>query len=240
MQETLANIVYRNDHSVATAALHVEVIGDLVCPFTFLGLKRLDKALDAVRGPVDRGWYPWQLNPELPAEGIEFSDYLSRRFGSPSTVQPVLESLTTEGKGDGIDFRFDRIRRMPNTLNAHQLLYLAEIDGKDSVALAAALQSAFFEEGRDIGDLDVLTQVATAHGIDAASVAAINEDDKARKAVIAREHQVRSSGVSSVPGFLLNRRLLVTGAQDVDTLVNAFDQAMFGEGTDGIESPALN
>ena len=240
MQHTLANIVYRNDSNVATAALHVEVIGDLVCPFTFLGLKRLERALDAVKGPVDRGWYPWQLNPELPADGIEFADYLSRRFGSPSTVQPVLDSLRKEGRDDGIDFRFDRIERMPNTLRAHQLLYLAEIEGKDAVTVAEALQSAFFEHGSDLGDIDVLTGVAAKHGINAADVAAITDDDKAREAVVARESQVRSSGIGGVPGFLLNRRLLVTGAQDVDTMINAFDRAMFGEGTDGIESPALN
>lgn len=240
MQETLADIVSGNDRNVPTASLHVEVIGDLACPFSFLGLKRLDGALDAVKGPVDRGWFPWQINPELPAEGVEFSDYLSRRFGSPMTVQPVLERLIREGKGEGIDFRFDLIQRMPNTMIAHQLLYLAEIEGKDAVALAAALMSAFFEHGLDIGDVDVLTQVATAHGLDAADVVAISSDEKAREAIVAREQQVRSSGIGSVPGFLLNRRLLVVGAQEADTLVNAFDTAMFGEGTDGIESPALN
>ena len=240
MSETLLNIAGSPARVAPEAALNVEVIGDLVCPFCFLGKRRLDTALEAVRGPVETSWYPWQLNPELPADGMVFGDYLAQRFGSAKAVQPVLDSLKREGKDAGIDFRFDLIRRMPNTLRAHQLLYLAEKKDKDAVALADALMSAFFEHGKDIGDVDVLVRIAEAHGLDAGDVVAIAEDGEARDAVLACERQVRASGISGVPGYLLNRRLLVVGAQDVDSMINAFDRAMFGEGTDGVVSPALN
>jgi len=241
MSENSLNFVSSSSPRVAPeAALNVEVIGDLVCPFCFLGKRRLDKALDAVRGPVETSWYPWQLNPELPADGMAFDDYVEQRFGSPKAVQPILDTLKQEGRDIDIDFRFDRIRRIPNTLRAHQLLYLAEKKGKDAVALADDLMSAFFEHGKDIGDVDVLVRVASDHGIDAGDVVAAAEDDEVRDAVLACEQQVRASGISGVPGYLLNRRLLVVGAQDVDGMINAFDRAMFGEGTDDVVSPALN
>lgn len=234
-----------NNHSVAErmapgAALHVEVIADLACPFCYLGKRRLATALRAVRGPYDVSWLPWQLNPDMPAEGLSLDDYLTRRFGSPANVAPVLESLAAEGKGAGIDFRFDRLTRIPNTLKAHQLMYLAEAEGRDQSALAERLMSAFFERGEDIGNTDVLVEQAGTEGIRADDVVRIIGDDASRQIVATREGQVRASGIHGVPGFLLNRRLLIVGAQDADAMVNAFDRAMFGEGTDLLISPALH
>ena len=234
-----------NNHSVAErmapgAALHVEVIADLACPFCYLGKRRLATALRAVRGPYDVSWLPWQLNPDMPAEGLSLDDYLTRRFGSPANVAPVLESLAAEGKGAGIDFRFDRLARIPNTLKAHQLMYLAEAEGRDQSALAERLMSAFFERGEDIGNTDVLVEHAGTEGIRADDVVRVIGDDASRQIVATREGQVRASGINGVPGFLLNRRLLIVGAQEADAMVNAFDRAMFGEGTDLLISPALH
>ena len=234
-----------NNHSVAErmapgAALHVEVIADLACPFCYLGKRRLATALRAVRGPYDVSWLPWQLNPDMPAEGLSLDDYLTRRFGSPANVAPVLESLAAEGKGAGIDFRFDRLARIPNPLKAHQLMYLAEAEGRDQSALAERLMSAFFEHGEDIGNTDVLVEQAGTEGIRADDVVRVIGDDASRQIVATREGQVRASGINGVPGFLLNRRLLIVGAQEADAMVNAFDRAMFGEGTDLLISPALH
>lgn len=240
MSETLSNIVRRNDRAAPTAALHVEVIADLICPFCYLGKRRLDVALRAVQGPSETSWYPWQLNPEMPPAGMSFEDYLTRRFGSPSAVAPVLESLVQEGKDEGIDFRFDKITRVPNTLNAHQLMYLAEAEGRNQMALAEEMFAAFFERGEDIGDTRVLMHLANRCGIDRKDVVRVIEDNAARQVVQTREAQVRASGISGVPGFLLNRRLLMIGAQETDNIVNAFDRAMFGEGTDELVSPALH
>ncbi len=240
MSQIQTNTVRADDRVASHAALHVEVIADLICPFCYLGKRRLDAALEAVRGPRDVTWYPWELNPEMPVEGQGFEEYLASRFGSAEAIQPVLEGLTAEGAKEGIDFRFDRIERVPNTLKAHRLLYLAETENRDTSALAEDLMSAFFTDGKDIGDADVLIDVAAHHGLTAAQVEGALNDDKAKQVVLTREAQVRSSGISGVPGFLLNRRLLVVGAQDKDNIVNAFDRAMFGEGTDELVSPALH
>ncbi len=240
MSENLSNIVRSNNRSAPTASLHVEVIADLVCPFCFIGKRRLDSALKAVEGPSDVSWYPYQLNPEIPADGLAFDEYLTRRFGSPDNIGPVLQHLAAEGKTAGIEFRFDRLQHVPNTLPIHQLMQLAETRGVDPSALAEDLMSAFFEEGRNIGDERVLAAIAGPHGLAAQDVASAIENEPLRQLVLTREGQVRSSGMAGVPGFLVNRRLLVMGAQDTDTFINAFDRAMFGEGTDSLVSPALH
>jgi predicted DsbA family dithiol-disulfide isomerase len=240
MSETLFNIVRSNDRVTPTAALHVEVIADFVCPFSFLGKRHLDEALKAVAGPADVSWYPFQLNPEIPPEGQAFDEYLTRRFGSRDAVEPVLEELTRAGKRQGIHFAFDRIRHVPNTLPAHQVMQHAETLGKDQTELGEALMSAFFEEGRDIGERDVLIELAGNVGMRGREVRKAIGSDQVRQVVVAREAQVRSSGLNTAPGFLLNRRLLLVGAQPTDAIVNAFDRAMFGEGTDELVSPALH
>ncbi len=240
MSQIQSNIIQRSNRATLQAALHVEVIADLACPFCYLGKRRLDSALEAVQGPQDVAWYPWELNPEMPAGGQPFDDYLASRFGSAEAVQPVLEGLASEGRHEGIDFRFDRIERVPNTLKAHRLMFLAETEGKDQTALAEDLMSGFFTRGLDIGDDDVLVEIASHHGLQAAEVKTALVDETAKQVVLTREAQVRSSGLAGVPGFLLNRRLFVVGAQDADNLVNAFDRAMFGEGTDQLLSPAVH
>ncbi len=240
MSETLSNIVRTNDQVTSTAALHVEVIADFVCPFCFLGKRRLDQALKAVKGPSETSWYPFQLNPEIPAEGQSFEEYLTKRFGSPANVEPILEHIAADGRNEGIDFRFDRILHVPNTLPIHQLMQLAETIGVDQTALAEDLMSAFFEHGRNIGDRDQLIEIARSRGMTSDEVVKAVSSEQIRQVVLTREGQVRASGLSSAPGFLLNRRLLVVGAQSTENIVNAFDRAMFGEGTDALLSPALH
>ncbi len=235
-----ANVLPNEERFSATEALHVEVIADLACPFCFLGKRRLDKALKAVQGPSEVSWYPWQLNPELPKDGEAYSDFLTQRFGSVENIQPILDGLVKEGAKEGIDFRFDKLERVPNTLMAHQLMYQAEVEGKDRSALADRLMSAFFEHGKDIGDFDVLVGIARELGIAEVDATLALFDDVSKQVVQHRESQVRASGIAGVPAFLLNRRLLVVGAQEADALVNAFDRAMFGEGTEQVLSPALH
>ncbi len=245
MSESIPNIARTRptgpDQGLApAAALHVEVIADLVCPFCYIGKRRLDQAMQAVQGPSDISWYPYQLNPDMPENGMSLHDYLSMRFGSPANVEPILEQLAADAREENIDFRFDRIEHVPNTLRAHQLMYLAETRRKDQSALAEELMTAFFRRGEDIGNAEILVELGARHGLLPDDIERVIDEDSSRQIVLSREAQVRSSGIAGVPGFLLNRRLLVIGAQDKDALVNAFDRAMFGEGNDAIISPALH
>ena len=240
MSETRFNIVPTTDRVTPAATLHVQVIADFVCPFSFLGKRRLDRALEAVQGPAEQSWYPFQLNPEMPPEGLPFEKFLQLRFGGRDNIEPVLERLVLEGATDGIRFDFDSIRHVPNTLAAHQVMQAAERLGRDPTALAEGLMSAFFEKGLNIGERELLVDIAAEVGLPADETHNAIGSDIARQTVVTREAQVRSSGLNAAPGFLLNRRLLVVGAQPVDNLVNAFERAMFGEGTDSLVSPALH
>lgn len=213
----------------STATLQVDVIADLVCPWCYLGKRRLTDALASVRGPSQVRWFPFQLNPEMPATGMALEDYLRERFGDPESLQPALAELTRQGLEQDIRFRFDRIDRMPNTLNAHRLMRLAETSGLDTSVMAEQLLKGFFEDGLDIADRDVLADIGARQGMRAAEVHETLDNDATRKLVLSHEEQVRQSGVTGVPDFLINQRLFVIGAQSTATLVQVFDRAMFGD-----------
>ncbi len=240
MSNPQARLVPTPEPQNSATTLHVEVIADLACPFCYIGKRRLDEALNAVGGPRSVSWHPYQLNPQMPAEGMPFDDYLASRFGQTDNIQPVLDRIAEEGREAAIDFRFDKLKRVPNTVPAHQVMQLAQNEGIDQSVLAEDLMHAFFERGKDIGDREVLIEVALRNGLSPVDVVRAIEDDKIRQIVLSREAQVRASGMAGIPGFLLNRRLLVVGAQDTDALIGAFDQAMFGEGEPDVATPALH
>ena len=225
-------------HSPAT--LQVDVISDLVCPWCFLGKKRLDDALAAVHGPSVVSWFPFQLNPEMPAAGMPFEDYLATKFGDPDQLKPGIEELANAAKAEGIDLRFDRISHVPNTLNAHRLMNLAAVNRADTSALAERLMSGFFTQGLDISDPDVLSLLGSDVGLRRADVIAALESETSKRVVLAQESQVRQSGVTGVPDFLVNKRLFVVGAQRTENLVSVFDRAMFGDESDLPVSPVLH
>lgn len=220
------------EDAASPAMLQVDVIADLVCPWCYLGKRRLDDALLAVHGPSVVNWFPFQLNPAMPEAGMAFNDYLAARFGDPKTLQPALLHLTAAGAAEGIRFRFDRIRHIPNTLNAHRVMKLAEREGANTSGLAENILKGFFEEGLDISQRDVLVDIGDRSGLTSTSIGKTLEDEASRQTVLAQEAQVRRSGVTGVPDFLVNKRLFVIGAQSTESLVNVFDRAMFGEESD--------
>ena len=168
----------------------------------------------------------------MPAAGMAFEDYLLKKFGDLEKLQPGLDELESVGRDEGIRFRFDRLTRIPNTLNAHRVMKLAEADTAVASDLAEDLLSGFFEDGLDIADQDVLADIGEQHGLAAKDIRETLEDETSRKIVLSQEAQVRQSGVTGVPDFLINKRLLVVGAQSTENLVRVFDRVMFGEESD--------
>ncbi|MDH4107744.1 MAG: DsbA family oxidoreductase [Gammaproteobacteria bacterium] len=225
---------------MSPATLQVDVIADLICPWSYLGKRRLDDALTRVLGPVLVSWYPFQLNPDMPASGMDFDEYLRAKFGEREMIEPGLQQLAAAGRAVGIDFRFDRIRRVPNTLNAHRLMKLAEEQGADTTGLAESILRAFFTDGLDVSEHDVLLALAARAGLVPKDVDAALEDDLSKQLVLSQEAQVRKGGVSGVPDFLVNKRLFVMGAQSTEILLNVFDRAMFGAESDLEVSPTLH
>ncbi len=239
MSQSISNIA-GHDGKPLQAMLQVDIIADLVCPWCYLGKRRLDDALLAVGGPSMVSWYPFQLNPAMPLAGMDIEEYLVSKFGSPDELKPALDKLTEVGKSEGINFNFDKVSRIPNTLNAHRVMKLAETEQVSTSDLAEEILKGFFESGLDIGDRDVLSELAMRHGLEYKNISNTLDNDLSRKSVLSQEAQVRQGGVSGVPNFLVNRRLFLVGAQNTVALVNAFDRAMFGEISESLVSPTVH
>jgi len=239
MSQSVSNIVGQ-DGKPLQAALQVDIIADLVCPWCYLGKRRLDDALLAVGGPSTVSWYPFQLNPAMPEAGMDVEEYLASKFGNPAELKSALDKLTEVGKSEGINFRFDKVSRIPNTLNAHRVMTLAETEQVSTSDLAEEFLRGFFESGLDIGDRDVLSELAIRHGLEYKDVSKALNNDLSRRTVLSQEALVRQHGVTGVPNFLVNKRLFLVGAQNTATLVNAFDRAMFGEISESLISPTVH
>lgn len=229
-----------SENAVSPATLQVDVIADLICPWCYLGKRRLDDALSAVHGPSQVTWYPFQINPAMPAAGMPLDEYLEKRFGSAEKLQPAMDELTQIGKAEGVNFNFDKLERVPNSLDAHRLMKLAETGEISTSDLAENILRGFFENGLDIADRDVLIDIGGGYGLSPADISKALDNDLSRRAVLTQEAHVRQSGVTGVPDFLINKRLFAVGAQSTESLVTIFDRAMFGEESDLPVSPIIH
>ena len=167
-------------------------------------------------------WLPFQLNPDLPAEGITRAEYISRKFGPRGNT---YERVSKVGETVGIPFAFSNIKVQPNTVNAHRLLHYAEQNGKQD-AVAEVLFEAYFVNGANITDVDTLADVAAKGGLDRAAAREWLASDADRDVVVAGDMEARNAGIGGVPFFIFNRAVGGSGAQDPETLVDAILQSM--------------
>ena len=202
--------------------LTIDVISDVICPWCFIGKRRLERALDG-RG-VSVRWHPFQLNPEMPREGIERKAYRIRKFGSWERSQELDAQVAAAGHGEGIAFNFERQSRTPNTLDAHRVIWLAGERGVQD-AVVEALFLAYFTDGRDLSDRATLAEIAAGVGLDRAEVDELLAGDQGLDVVRAGEGQARRLGVSGVPFFVVNGRVALSGAQPPELFLQAFEQA---------------
>lgn len=204
-------------------SITVDVVSDVVCPWCYLGQKRLDRAMAATPGvDVAVNWRPYQLDPTIPAGGVDRQQYMLAKFGDPARIAQIHQRLIDLGAAEGIDFAFEAIKVAPNTLDAHRVIRWAGAAG-DGVQdrLVRRLFGLNFEEGANIGDAEVLADAAAEAGMDDAVVRTLlpsGADVDAVKAEIATASRM---GISGVPCFLLEGRYAVMGAQDADVLADA-------------------
>lgn len=228
MSTGLTNLL-QADHAASPATLRVDVIADLVCPWCYLGKRRLDEALESVRGPTKVTWYPFQINPAMPDTGMALDEYLEKKFGDVESLRPAMDELASLGKAEGINFNFDKLKRVPNSLDAHRLMKLAESERISASNLAENILRGFFEQGLDIADRDVLIDIGGGSGLSRSDINKTLDNEESRQIVLSQEAHVRQSGVTGVPDFLVNKRLFVVGAQSTENFIRIFDRAMFGQ-----------
>jgi predicted DsbA family dithiol-disulfide isomerase len=210
-----------------TARIRIEIASDVVCPWCYIGKRRLEKALGLLGDRVEAevSWLPFQLNPGMPGGGMPRAEYRRAKFGSAARAQALDARVAAEGAGEGIAFAFERIERTPNTAAAHRLIDLAQAQGGAAGVVVEALFRAYFEEARDIGDAAVLAEIAARAGVEGWPARA----DAAR--VEELEELVRGFGVSGVPTFIFDRRSGLSGAYPPEQLAAAIREAAAGTPT---------
>ena len=207
------------------ARLSIEIVYDLVCPWCFLGVNRLLRTLH--RRPdmlYDLTWQPFLLNPDMPRAGMARPDYIIRKFGGEERARRLYASISEIGRAEGLLFRFDAIRRTPNSLDAHRLVRFATRFGRADTAVAA-LFSAHFTEGRDIGDLQVLGEIADTNGLDARAAEWFLTGDEEIDAVHADNLRAHRLGINGVPCFVIDGAHAIAGAQEPEVIERLLDVA---------------
>jgi predicted DsbA family dithiol-disulfide isomerase len=217
--------------------LTIDIVSDVVCPWCYLGEKRLEQALAEEAGPVVVRWRPYQLDPTIPQGGLDRAEYMAKKFGKSGRLQSVHDNLTRLGAEVGLPFAFDKITRSPNTLDAHRLIRWAASAGVQS-RVVDRLFEAYFVEGRDIGDRVVLTEIAAECGLDADLVERLLAEGADSEVVRQEVEQAQAMGVSGVPFFIFAGRLGVPGAQEPSALRQAMAEARQAMAESAREAPA--
>ncbi|MFO0775177.1 MAG: DsbA family oxidoreductase [Nitrospiraceae bacterium] len=206
------------------ALLQIDVFSDIVCPWCYIGKRRLEQSLDAagLRACATVTWRPFQLNPTMPEQGMDRRVYMESKFGSPREVAAIHERVAAAGTAVGIDFAFDRIRRSPNTFAAHRVMHAAALRGPDvQDRLAERLFRVYFLEGGNIGDPETLVAAAADAGLDAHTIRDLLVGHDHSDAVRDEEARGRTMGIRGVPLFVIQGPVAADGERPVDILSGA-------------------
>ena len=204
--------------------IKLDIISDIACPWCYVGKSYLDRALEArPEHPFHIEWHPYQLDPDLPSEGMDRLAYMEAKFGSRENIVRVHEPLLAHAERAGAVFDLPAIRRAPNTLDAHRLVHWAGLEGRQT-PMVAALFRAYWREGRDIGDPATLAAIAGEAGLDSAVTARLLATDADRAEIRTRIEHSQARGVQSVPTFIVAGRHAIQGAQPTELWMNAIDE----------------
>ena len=204
--------------------IRLDIFSDPICPWCMIGKANLDRALAAKPDhPFAIEWHPFQLNPDMVAIGVDRAGYLEQRFGSKDKVVQIHLSVQNAAEAAGVDINFETIKRIPNTMNAHRLIHWAGLQGRQT-AMVSALFSAYWRQGRDIGDAAVLAEIAGEIGLDAAAITRLLTSDADRDDLAARDKDARKKGVTAVPTFLIAQQYVLSGAQPPELWAHVMDE----------------
>ncbi len=207
--------------------LQIEIVSDVICPWCYIGKRRLEHALHQLEDQVlevQITWQPFQLNPGMPKEGMDRKVYRTAKFGSWEQSQALDVRLIAVGATEGIAFAFEQMQRIPNTLDSHRLIGLAQQEGVQD-ALVENLFQGYFLEAKDIGDPQVLIEIGSQSGLDPAQIRGLLDGERGLAEVRREEERARVMGISGVPHFLINGRSALSGAQPAEVIAETLKQA---------------
>ncbi|RZW05419.1 MAG: DsbA family oxidoreductase [Rhodobacteraceae bacterium] len=201
----------------------LDILSDPICPWCYIGKANLDRALEARPDhALTIQWHPFQLNPDMPEAGMDRREYLETKFGGKDNAVAVYARVADAAKAAGLNIDFSGIERTPNTLDAHRLIHWAGLEGRQTAAVSR-LFKAYFEDGKDIGDREVLLAIAEGIGMDREMVARLIESDADLEDVRSRDAHARQRGVTGVPTFVLANQHVVPGAQPTELWLKVID-----------------
>ncbi len=209
--------------------LDIDLVADFTCPWSWLGMAQLTRALGSLSGTVETRlrWHPFRMaGPNANTAPRSFHDYLAGRLPQGISVPFAEKSLAEAGRELGLEFHFEKLGPLPSTSEAHRLVQLASNDGQQA-NVAAAIFRAYFEQGADIGDVTVLAQIGADAGLDEKTLKSFRDTREGETVLAGSEERLRGFGVRTVPNLLFGGRVLVPGTVNVDTYVHALDQALF-------------
>jgi predicted DsbA family dithiol-disulfide isomerase len=215
----------------SASELSIDIVSDVVCPWCFVGKRQIEEAIERYRAThpeitVTTRWHPFQLNPDLPADGVARSDYLRAKFGTDNT-QGLYARVRGAAQTVGLSLDMESIARQPNTIAAHALLELAAEEGCQD-AMAEALFRAYFQQGRDLTDHEVLRAIAQLGGLSEPAIDRALSDAALHQRVADADRRAREAGISGVPCFIINRRSAVSGAQGAEVLLEVMEDVRTG------------
>jgi predicted DsbA family dithiol-disulfide isomerase len=204
--------------------MRIDIYSDTVCPWCYLGKQRFELAV-AARPQYEAliTWRPFELNPEIPPEGVDRASYLAARLGTPEQVAAAEAELTRQGTASGIEFRFDLMERVPNTRRSHLLIAHAGRSGRQT-AVMERIMRGYFREGCDIGDVEVLVRLGVEAGLAEHESRSALILRSGQDGVIAAERHAAVRGITGVPAFIFDGQYTISGAQEVGTFTRVLDQ----------------
>ncbi|MDE0810767.1 MAG: DsbA family oxidoreductase [Alphaproteobacteria bacterium] len=203
--------------------IQIDLFSDVVCPWCFIGKRRLEQAIAArPEQHVVIRWRTFQLNPDMPRDGMLRQHYVEAKFGGPERADQIYSSIRDAGEAVGLPFAFEKIERVPNTVTAHRLIYWSTTQEKADPVVENLFRAYFFE-GRDIGSIDVLSKIATESGLDGDTAKEFLRSEHGRAEVAAESRYAYENGITGVPCFIFNRRYAIAGAQEPEAFFPLFD-----------------
>jgi predicted DsbA family dithiol-disulfide isomerase len=209
----------------AKPPVRIDVVSDVVCPWCFIGKRRLEKAIALKPDiPVEVHWRPYYLNDWVPREGMSRNDYLTAKFGSPERYKEIAGRVQQAAAAEGLTYAVDKISRQPNTADAHRLIRWAEAIGK-AADMKQALMDLYFTEGADLTDREVLAKAAGSLGLDVEATRKRLESDEDVAQIEREAEQAKEAGIQGVPMFIFGGKFAVSGAQAPEYLADAIERA---------------